>query len=139
MDKHPAWMERLQRPPSATWSDPRIDEFYRVHARVVSNNMLTHCFLPDDEECDFSSPKKLSSDSASDGWIDDQDHRIADMYKLRICVLSSLNLCIFTCIKMYFFKVGEHCFHLYRLWKMNFMQIMAVTSEHFFTKPFLLL
>lgn len=66
MDDNAAWMERLQRPP-ATWPESKTDEFFRVHARVVSNNIMTQCFLPDDDQSEYVTSKLLQhTDSGSD-------------------------------------------------------------------------
>ena len=65
-DKSPSWIDHLQRPP-ATLPNPKTEEFYRVHARVVNNNTLTHCFMPDDDQSEYLSSQTLThTESGSD-------------------------------------------------------------------------
>ncbi|GIY41305.1 hypothetical protein CEXT_684081 [Caerostris extrusa] len=64
-DVQPAWIQELQRQHIAKRTDPMTDEFYRVHARVVSNTM-NHPPKDESTASDMSSAKSTTSSESSD-------------------------------------------------------------------------
>ncbi|GFV07751.1 uncharacterized protein TNCV_4942531 [Trichonephila clavipes] len=68
LDERPAWIEHLQRQHFTKRTDPKTDEFYRVHAKVVSNLMNSNCQSSDGDQTstDFSSGRSSSPSESSD-------------------------------------------------------------------------
>ncbi|CAL1294684.1 unnamed protein product [Larinioides sclopetarius] len=65
-DVQPAWIEQLQRQHITKRSDPKADEFFRVHARVVNNIMNLESNDEDQASTDLSSGRSSSSSEHSD-------------------------------------------------------------------------
>ncbi|KFM71969.1 hypothetical protein X975_20989, partial [Stegodyphus mimosarum] len=61
--KCPAWIERLQKQQNMTWADPKKDEFFRVHARVVNSLMTSK--LMKAISCQSSTESSLDKESSS--------------------------------------------------------------------------
>ncbi|GBN09415.1 hypothetical protein AVEN_205290-1 [Araneus ventricosus] len=65
-DVQPAWIEQLQRQHITKRSDPKTDEFFRVHARVVNNIMNLESNDEDQTLTDSSSGRSSSPSEHSD-------------------------------------------------------------------------
>ncbi|GFT80467.1 uncharacterized protein NPIL_595062 [Nephila pilipes] len=67
MNERPAWIGHLQRQHFTKRTDPKTDEFYRVHAKVVSS-LMNNCPSNDEDQSssDMSSRRSSSPSESSD-------------------------------------------------------------------------